>query len=260
LPDVGAVLSLVAGTLVLRPYVFGFLLAFLLIAGRDLGRRGALVWLAVGFGVAFVAEYSSTRIGFPFGLYAYSGATKGREVFLSNVPFFDPLSFPFLAYASWCLARLALGRARGFAVVALAGASMMLADVVIDPLAVRGGRWFLGNVFSYPSGGVYFGVPISNFAGWWLVGSAIVGTFLLLGSSERVEAPGPGVGLYYAVLSFNLLLTAWIGEPVLLATGLLLHAAVAWALWACVRARRNVWSRQGRSPLRTSPAPEACGP
>jgi putative membrane protein len=253
-------LSLLAGTLELRPYVFGFLLAFLLIAGRDLGRRGALVWLAVGFSVAFMAEYSSTRIGFPFGLYAYSGTTRDRELFVSNVPFFDPLSFPFLAYASWCLARLALGRPRGFAVVTLAGALMMLADVVIDPLAVRGGRWFLGHVFSYPAGGAYFGVPISNFAGWWLVGSAIVGSFLVLGSTERVDAPGTGVGLYYAVLSFNFLLTAWIGEPVLLMAGLLLHGVAAWALWACARARRNAWSQQGRSPLRTSPAPEACGP
>ncbi len=47
---------------------------------------------------------------------------------------------------------------------------MMLLDVVIDPLAVRGDRWFLGRVFDYPSGGVYFGVPLSNFAGWLLVG------------------------------------------------------------------------------------------
>src|SRR5512136_2024422 len=111
------VLSLLGGSLELRPYVFGFLLAFLLIAGRELGRRAALLWLALGFSAAFAAEYTSTRIGFPFGLYGYTGSTKGRELFLSNVPFFDPLSFPFLAYASWCLARRALGRGRGIAAV-----------------------------------------------------------------------------------------------------------------------------------------------
>ena len=254
--EVGVLLFLLAGTLALRPYVFGFLLGFLLIAGREVGRRRALAWLVVGFSVAFVAEYTSTRIGFPFGLYGYTGITRDRELFVSNVPFFDPLSFPFLAYASWCLARWGIGRRRAFATVALAGALMMLLDAVIDPLAVRGERWFLGHVFSYPAGGAYFGVPISNFAGWWVVGSAIVAAFILLDSGKRGDAPGAGVGLYYAVVSFNLVLTAWIGEPVLLTVGLALHVVAASALWAGARARRNAGSQEGPA-LRSSPAPEA---
>lgn len=45
---------------------------------------------------------------------------------------------------------------------------MMLLDVVLDPLAVQGDRWFLGRVFYYPGGGDYFGVPLVNFAGWAL--------------------------------------------------------------------------------------------
>jgi putative membrane protein len=235
---------LVAGTILLRPYVFAFLLAFLWISGRDLGWRRSVVWLWLGFGVALAAEYVSTRVGFPFGLYAYMGSTRGRELFLSNVPFFDPLSFPFLAYASWCVARRARGRSRGLAAVLLSGALMMLLDVVIDPLAVRGERWFLGQLFSYPAGGVYFGVPFSNFAGWWLVGSVIVGAFLRFDREERGRGPVAGVGLYYGVLAFNLALTAWIGEPLLLAVGLAVHVAAASALWAGAPAR----------------APEACGP
>ena len=62
-----------------------------------------------------MAEYASTRIGIPFGLYHYTGETAWRELFVSKVPFFDPLSFPFLVYASYCLARWALGQARGWA-------------------------------------------------------------------------------------------------------------------------------------------------
>jgi len=50
------------------------------------------------------------------------------------------------------------------------GVLMMALDVVIDPLAVRGDRWFLGQVFTYAEPGIYFGVPCSNFAGWVIVG------------------------------------------------------------------------------------------
>lgn len=220
-----------AGTLVLRPYVFAFLAVFLAIAFRDLSPRRALGFLGLGFALAFTAEYASTRVGFPFGLYHYTGATAGRELFVSNIPFFDPLSFPFLAYASWCVARQVLGRSRGLRVVSLSACSMMMLDVVIDPLAVRGERWFLGNLFYYPEAGVYFGVPLSNFAGWFLVGFAIVGGFLLLSRVEPRTAPAPGIALYYGVLAFNLAITLWIGEHALLAAGLALHSLLAVMLW-----------------------------
>jgi putative membrane protein len=223
--------DLLAGTLVLRPYVFAFLAAFLAIAFKDLGARRTLGFLGTGFVLAFGAEYASTRVGIPFGLYHYTGATAGRELFLSNVPFFDPLCFPFLAYASWCVARHVLRRSRGPAVIGLAAFSMMMLDVVIDPLAVRGERWFLGNLFYYPEGGLYFGVPLSNFVGWFVVGFAIVGAFLTMSPAEPKAAPAAGIGLYYGVLAFNLGITLWIGEPVLAATGLALHAFLAVLVW-----------------------------
>jgi putative membrane protein len=107
---------------------------------------------------------------------------------------------------------------------------MMLLDVVIDPLAVRGERWFLGHLFYYPNGGLYFGVPLSNFAGWWLVGTAGVGAYE---ACARPPQPGgggrpePGIALYYAVFLFNLALTGWIGEWALLGLGLALHGLTA---------------------------------
>lgn len=215
----------IAGTLALRPYVFGFLAAYLALAVRDLGPRGAAGFLAWGWAVAFAAEYASTRIGVPFGLYHYTGETRGAELYLSNVPFFDSLSFPFLAYAAWCAARWAWPGAAPVRGVAAAGVLMMLLDVVIDPAAVRGDRWFLGRVFYYPDGGVYFGVPLSNFAGWVLVGWAIVGGYAVVAGVGRPRgSPRPGVLLYYGILLFNLAVTAWIGEWWLLAAGILLHA------------------------------------
>ena len=219
--------DLALGTLALRPYVFAFLAVFCVAAARDLGAARMLGFLGWGFAVAFAAEYASTRVGIPFGLYHYTGTTRGAELYLANVPFFDSLSFPFLAYASFCLARRVLGGAGRWPCAALAGVLMMLLDVVIDPLAVRGDRWFLGRIFYYPDGGAYFGVPLSNFVGWLVVGWLTVGGYVAAarprGGSER--SPDAGAGLYYGVLLFNLVITAWIGERALLIAGIMVHGA-----------------------------------
>jgi uncharacterized membrane protein len=240
-------MSLLVGSVLLRPYVFAFLVVFVVAAARDLGARraamfGGWLWL-----VAFVAEFSSTRTGIPFGLYHYTGTTRNQELFISNVPFFDSLSFTFLAYASFCLARAVLGtgpdrwRARGrwragpVTVALVSGVLMMILDVVIDPLSVRGDRWFLGRIFWYPDGGVYFGVPLSNFLGWLIVGAVGVGGYLLVAGDANGRDPRLGAALYYAVLVFNLLLTAWIGEWRLLLSGFGLHLILGMVLVMMMR-------------------------
>ncbi len=234
------------GTLALRPYVFGFLAAFLVAGAADLGFRRTLGFAAWVGPLAWLAEFSSTRIGIPFGLYHYTGTTRGRELFIADVPLMDCLSFTFLAYAAFCLARAALaGRRVPAPALALgSGVLMMLLDVVIDPLAVRGDRWFLGRIFYYPEGGIYFGVPLSNFAGWVIVGAVGVGGFVCWSGWREAglkRAPArdpwgvrtwPGIALYYAVLTFNLGLTGWIGEWVLLAAGAGVHAVTAAIMWS----------------------------
>ena len=224
-------MDLLAATVLLRPYVFAFLAAFLAAGTADLGWRRTLLFGVCLWPLAWLAEFSSTRIGIPFGLYHYTGATRGRELYIAGVPFMDSLSFTFLAYGAFCLARAALGpiRASRGTLALLAGFLMMLLDVVIDPVALRGDRWFLGGIFYYPEGGAYFGVPLSNFGGWWLVGTAGVGAYLWSAGDARGRRTWPGVALYYAVLAFNLAVTAWIGEWLLLGAGLVLHAAAALA-------------------------------
>ena len=225
-------MDLLTGTLVLRPYVFAFVALFLAAGCADLGWRRTLAFGATVSPLAWLAEFSSTRTGVPFGLYHYTGATRGQELYVVDVPLMDSLSFAFLAYAAFCLARGALGPRRpSRAALALAtGLLMMALDVVIDPLAVRGDRWFLGRVFFYPEGGVYFGVPLSNFAGWVVVGAAGVGLWLRGAGAGAGRRAWPGIALYYAVLAFNLAVTAWIGEWRLVGVGAALHAALALAL------------------------------
>ena len=233
-------MDLLVGSLLLRPYVFLFLAAFLVAGVRDLGLGRTLCFGVIVWPIAWLAEFSSTRIGIPFGLYSYTGITRGQELYIADVPFFDALSFTFLAYAAFCLARGVLaGRPRPAAATALlTGFLMMMLDVVIDPAAVRGERWFLGRIFYYAENGVYFGVPLSNFGGWWLVGTASIAAYmkcsrpLRAGGSGRI---GTGIALYYTVLGFNLVVTAWIGEWGALAAGVALHLVLAFVLLTVVR-------------------------
>jgi putative membrane protein len=163
----------------------------------------------------------------------------------------DSLSYVFLAYASYSLALLALspGRREGWRFFleadsrllyswrsTILGAVLMTTlDVVIDPVALRGYRWFLGQIYGYPEPGAYFGIPLANFAGWLLVSLILIRLlqFLLARLPAGVfwdwgrrEFPGQallGPGLYLGILTFNLIITLWIGETTLFLAGVFIY-------------------------------------
>ena len=138
--------SLLWGSVIYRPYVYGFLIAYLIFSIYQLGWRRSLLFLGAMYFLAFLAEYSSTRNGFPFGIYTYIDTTRTRELWVSNVPFWDSLSFVFLSYFSFLVAAEMRGY-RAWETPFIGGFLMMLLDVVIDPVALRGDRWFLGKMF-----------------------------------------------------------------------------------------------------------------
>jgi putative membrane protein len=238
--------QLLLSTVVLRPYVFAFLALFLLAAVRNMGWERTAFFTGLTWLLAFVAEYASTHVGLPFGPYVYVEETRGRELWIANVPFMDSLSFTFLAYVSYALALalclpmradrgrivlIDLARIRdSWGVWLLSVCLFVWIDVVIDPAAVRGDRWFLGRIFYYPNGGLYFGVPVSNFIGWGVVGGSAIGVFQWCDRrfwSGRPTRPSlSAAGLYYLILGFNLAVTFWIGEPLLGMVGVLIHLPV----------------------------------
>ncbi len=240
--------GLLFGSLRLRPYVFGFLGVHLAGASAFLGWRRTCVYTLLTWAVAFLAESSSIRTGIPFGWYYYIPHTVGRELWIAGVPFFDSLSFSFLMVSSYgvaCLLLLARRKAasvRPGAVAALATLLFVIVDVVIDPVALRGDRWFLGQIYGYPEPGRYFGVPLANFVGWAVVG--LVSTVLYQAWAGR--QPGPEVrplrgrawlcpGLYFLVLAFNLAVTFAIGEWALGLCSLILALAVSSVTIAALR-------------------------
>lgn len=251
--------ALLWGTVVHRPYVYAFLGCFLVFAGYQLGWRRTMTFTVATWLLAFGAEYSSTRNGFPFGAYRYFDETRTRELWISNVPFWDSLSFVFLSYFSLALAAALLSpaeeRARGSAsglrhpaAPLLGGALMMLLDVVIDPVTLQGDKWFLGRIYEYPARGFYFGVTAANFAGWFLVGAASQWLFqrcvaLLPWCRGPYRAVHPrfawGIFAVYAgVFSFNLGVTIWIGDHRLASASAAVTAITLGAIALRLRAPR----------------------
>ena len=233
-------------TILLRPYVFIFLLIYLVGCSIHLGLRRALFFCVAGYAITWLSEYSSIHNGFPYGYYRYIEATKAKELWVFGVPFMDSLSYVFLTYASFSMAVVVLSPVRstkGFCYVletkkirnslpatALGALFMTYLDIIIDPVALRGDKWFLGKIHEYPGGGVYFGVPISNFIGWFLVGFALIFTLQRIDRylSDAKDFTGHtfpwrymvGPALYYSVLAFNLAITFFIGEYTLAWAGI----------------------------------------
>lgn len=189
-------MHLLLGTIALRPYVFIFLAAFLAIAIVNFGLRTTLLFTGLTYAVSLACEWSSVHNGFPFGLYHYLDATRGRELWIAGVPFMDSLSFTFLGFASYTVALLVASPLyrrgldlrlldtwkirRAPRVWLMAAFFMVMVDMVVDPLSVRGDRWFLGKIFWYDPPGPHFGVPISNYLGWFFVAAITVAIFQLL--------------------------------------------------------------------------------
>jgi len=245
-------LSLLWGTVLLRPYVFIFLAVYLTIAILNMGVLRSLFFTVLAYSIAFLCEYSSTRNGFPFGFYTYIDTTRDQELWISNVPFMDSLSFSFLIYVSYTLSLLLwaplikkgwdirLGEIgpikHSFKVIASASILCMLMDVIIDPVAFLGDQWFLGKIYFYREPGEYFHIPLTNFAGWLFVSATTLTCFAAFNSLLDYKIPLKtkqiagqallGPGLYFGVLAFNLGVTFYIGEFLLGVWGIFFTSGV----------------------------------
>jgi len=183
----------------------------------NFGLRTTLLFGALTYVVGLSCEYSSVHNGFPFGLYHYVETTRGQEIWVLGVPLFDSISYTFLAFASYTVAILLCSPLyrrgwdlrvldtwrirRSSRVWLMAALFMVMVDVVVDPLSVLGGRWFLGRIFWYDPPGPYFGVPISNYLGWYLVASVSIAIFQALDFRLNRRLPGKPLGVLPALPS-----------------------------------------------------------
>lgn len=153
------VARLFLGTIILRPYVFAFLAMYIIAGCGHIGWKKTLLYIPVGYALAWISEFCSINFGFPYGDYYYIPTTVGRELWVLGVPFMDSLSYVFLSYCSYSLALFLMAPLafssgkifvletpeirRSWQVLILGAFLFMLLDIVMipSPCWAKGGFW-----------------------------------------------------------------------------------------------------------------------
>jgi putative membrane protein len=150
------------------------------------GRAAAAVTIATG-----LVELVGSRRGVPFGRYRYTGVLRPH---VAGVPAVVPLAWFAMALPAREVAHAALGARSSRSSRAVLGAAALTAwDLFLDPQMVREGYWRWERV------GRYRGIPLSNFAGWFATGAAVIAVLdAALAPHSRADAALVGQYAYVA--------------------------------------------------------------
>ena len=140
--------------------------------------------MVIAAALGFLAELIGVRFGYPFGMYRYTGVLRPL---LAGVPV--------VVAGAWMVLFAYVSQMRVHP--AVAAAWMTAIDLVIDPLASNDlGYW------TWLVDGQYFGVPLINFAGWYIVSLLI---FYVLRSppprSSSIQMLGRTVIFFFAAIA-----------------------------------------------------------
>ena len=172
------------------PPIFALLHSF-----NYFGKKNTLVMFLIIIVVSFAAEYLGVHTGKIFGLYYYNPSPKVNGFLISGVPPLITLSYISIAYTSYVLARVVLGKLGRLSGISLASVAIVgamvttLWDMTFDPIAS-----YVHNIYTWYAGGAYFGVPFRNFTGWFLeslVFFLIINVYLFSFSKNKDYSPKP---------------------------------------------------------------------
>jgi putative membrane protein len=192
--------------------VLGAAAALMLLADR-IGARRAVALAGTASVLALGAELAGTSIGLPFGDYAYSGLLGYRV--LGLVPFPIPLSWFYMLVGSLVIvARLARRDSAPAAWRWASGAGLLMVawDISMDPAMVKTAHWAWGSgamfrglpgwLESFFTADAFYGMPLSNWLGWFLTATLIARVMLAIlppiELRDRVAASRLPVVLYLA--------------------------------------------------------------
>lgn len=142
-----------------------FIVVFIL-ARERYGLKGTVAFFLIASGVSLFFENISVITGFPYGLYNYSPSLG-----VLPVPLIIIFEYFAMGYLSWILANILTGqysqKLKGkqvFLVPFIATFLMVMWDLTVDPISST-----LQGLWVWHNPGAYFGVPLSNYFGWFMV-------------------------------------------------------------------------------------------
>jgi putative membrane protein len=113
-----------------------------------------------------VVERVGTRTGLPFGRYEYTRALRPQ---VAGVPAIVPLAWFAMGLPAREAAHAALGEhSRPATRVVLGAAALTAWDLFLDPQMVGEGYWV------WARRGLYRGIPLGNFVGWFATGLVVM--------------------------------------------------------------------------------------
>lgn len=208
--------------------------AFALVHGATrYGWRGIAAFIAICLVVSNILENTSILTGFPFGHYHYTDLL-GPRLFL--VPLLIGPAYFASGYLAWVLGNVLVGEVRRessafttFATPFVASFLMVMWDLTLDPRAST-----IEHQWIWEHGGGYFGVPLTNYLGWFITVYLFLQLFALWVRFRRARGEAPRTWprshhaqaiVMYAVIGLTPVLTYVVGggnSPVTDAAG------VAW--------------------------------
>jgi putative membrane protein len=194
--------------------------AFALVHGAvRYGWGGIAAFIVICLVVSNILENTSILTGFPFGHYYYTDAL-GPKLFL--VPLLIGPAYFANGYLAWVLGNVLIGEVRrgasAFTTVAvpfIASFLMVMWDLTFDPRAST-----IQHMWIWQQGGGYFGVPLTNYLGWFFTVYVFLQLFALFvrfrPAGKEAERPLPrshyvqAVAMY-AVVGLTPVLTFLVG-------------------------------------------------
>jgi uncharacterized membrane protein len=173
--------------------------------------RGILAFVGLSVVVGAFFESLSLRTGFPFGHYYFTGV-MGPQLF--HLPILLVLAYIGMGYASWVLGFAILGNMgrpvcgrQVFTLPLICSFIMVAWDLALDPVWAN-----VAVAWVWKDGGPFFGVPVSNFLGWFLTVYVIYQLFALYLRNRVMPPQAPGHWrlpiFFYAVTAASNLLFA----------------------------------------------------
>jgi uncharacterized membrane protein len=160
---------------------------------------GIVAFIVICLVVSNILENTSILTGFPFGHYHYTDAL-GPKLFL--VPLLIGPAYFATGYLAWALSTVLVGDVRRgstafttFAAPFVASFLMVMWDLCFDPTAST-----VGHIWIWEQGGGYFGVPLTNYLGWFLTVYVFLQLFALFLRSPWAgqQQPRPMPRSYHA--------------------------------------------------------------